>query len=514
MPSRFRLGQLLVREGHVSPKELSAALSQQDAGSNLRLGRLLIELGAIDEITLAKALAQQFGLPVTDLQCDPPTPVVLATLTAEVALKLQALPLRREDGVLLVAVPGPPSPGTRDVLARSTGEVVRYVIAPADRLAHALELWYTTPGTPGRTADDLILEREQAEAHTVCDRSTTAPPGKTAQPATNSRIRDESSSSPSTRATLPTESGPDFVVNWLLSEAVRHDATAVHVEGDGNGVLVQYRVDDLLREPLHLPAAAGSTLIRRLLLAARLDPAVTTPQSGAFRSDGSAFAREVHVSGTRTLRGRKVVVQLDAVDEARSGLHALGLDDDTISTVRDAVQAQRGLIAVAGPPRSGRSRTWQALSAEADPSRRSVVTIEDPPGPLLPHVTQLRLDARAGLPSLAAFHTALDLDPDLIVIDAPVNASLLRAATQAALNNRLVLVVLDECDAQCALVRIAEAVDPFLAAVAVTLVLAQRPDHELETLLVSDTVRENLMRVMTPARKGSETHDGEAEMVR
>ena len=466
----------------MSREHVDLALGEQKDGSTLPLGRLLVKLGAIDEATLADVLARQFGLPLIDLAVEVPDPRALASLPRDAALELQALPLRYESGRLVVVVAEPPTRGLRQALAQCTHETVRFAVAPAEHLANAITLAYAagvhSNGDASRPPGDLPRLPAAADMDALID------------DAMNDLIDEDTDliDEPTPGADPP---DADNVVMWLLARAIDDGATSVHIEGEAGGVWVRSRGKHLKQEDLRLPAAAGATLLARVLVAAGLDPTVTSPQAGTFRAEDVGLAHEVRVTSAQTRTGCKVVVRLEPGDGMGFGLDAL--DAEATEAMRAAVGASRGLVVVAGPPGSGRSTTVRALLAEADPVARSVVTIEDPPGPLIPRVAQLRLGGATGLTAVNALHAASALDADIISIDAPSDASLIGAAVDTALSSQLVLLVLEAPDAWSALARLTQVVDPFLVAAAVTLVLAQLGHARLETLVVSDAIRERLM---------------------
>ena len=55
------LGQILIKEGFCTEKDILAALDKQHAGDERFLGEILIEDGAISEKQLKSALQMQFG---------------------------------------------------------------------------------------------------------------------------------------------------------------------------------------------------------------------------------------------------------------------------------------------------------------------------------------------------------------------------------------------------------------------------------------------------------------------
>ncbi len=331
MPSHRRLGELLLRSGALESHDLSLALAEQEAGTGERLGRLLVRLGAIDEVTLATTLAQQWGLPVVDPDRECPDGGALHRLPREMAVQLQALPLRREGRRLVVAVAEPPTRELRRVLMRCTGGGVDFVLAPVNVLADMIERWYSQPvlrepeAPTGASREAMRQvsredtragpERWAGAAFHVTPEDPTAHIGLGPVPNTKPRAVPSTPYSGSGSASAPssaqTAARGDRVVAWLLSSARRVGATTVRLEGDPAGGCVCYLTGGTQRHGINLPVAAGKTLIRRVLLAAGLDPARSSPQAGRFRGHSRALMLDVEVTAAPTPAGYTAVLRLD-----------------------------------------------------------------------------------------------------------------------------------------------------------------------------------------------------------
>ena len=61
-PERERLGEMLVKAGKLSARDLERALSAQQELGNL-LGQVLIQLGVVSELDVAHTLARQLNIP-------------------------------------------------------------------------------------------------------------------------------------------------------------------------------------------------------------------------------------------------------------------------------------------------------------------------------------------------------------------------------------------------------------------------------------------------------------------
>jgi type II secretory ATPase GspE/PulE/Tfp pilus assembly ATPase PilB-like protein len=257
-PSPLRIGELLRRNGLIDHDDLALALSEQELRSDSPpLGRVLLHLGAIDEATLTAALAEQFGMRVVDLRREAdPDPSVLARITREAAFRLQALPLRYEDGQLVVVVAEPPTREARREISMLSGRQPVFVLASAQALGAALDRWFPHPST--LVAD--LPERPDAALD--------------AEPL-RQEVRSRRSASAGVRV-------DDRVVAWLLAHAGDLGATSVHLVEGPSELSIRVRVDRGMLETAVLPATAGSILVRRVLAASGIELESSEAQRGSI----------------------------------------------------------------------------------------------------------------------------------------------------------------------------------------------------------------------------------------
>ena len=259
-PSPLRIGELLVRRALIDPNDLALALSEQELSTgSAPLGRLLVRLGAIDEDDLTVTLAEQSGMRVVDLDRDPPPESsALSRITREAAFRLQALPLRYEEGGLVIALAEPPTRDVRREILKLSGRQADFVLANARLLADAIERWYPHPS--------LVNAAPPAGADTTIDlqlRRTVTP---SLHFQSNGRV--EIAGAHGASAITPAS---DRVVAWLLAHAADVGASAIHLVEEPPDLRVRVSVNGRMRDTTVLPAATGDILVRRVLRAVGLD---------------------------------------------------------------------------------------------------------------------------------------------------------------------------------------------------------------------------------------------------
>jgi hypothetical protein len=131
------LGTLIFRAGLLAEEQLEDAL-QEGMKKGKRLGEVLLERGWLHERDLGRLLAGQKGLPFVEIRASDAEPAALERLPEEKARMQNALPLRFEDGHLVVAVADPSNELVIENLRRSIGSEPRLVVAPHGDLMRAI----------------------------------------------------------------------------------------------------------------------------------------------------------------------------------------------------------------------------------------------------------------------------------------------------------------------------------------------------------------------------------------
>ena len=266
------------------------------------------------------------------------------------------------------------------------------------------------------------------------------------------------------------------LVNLLLAEAVAANASDVHVEAQGRGLHVRYRIDGVLQEAPSPPANLRAAVVSRLKIMAELDIAERRlPQDGRVRLRVDGRDVDVRVSTLPTLHGESVVMRLLESNGRRIGLDELGLADDVLAPLVHLAGRPQGVLLVTGPTGSGKTTTLYALTDRVRTGREKIVSVEDPVEYELPGVAQVPVQHRAGLTFARALRSILRQDPDVLLVGEMRDAETAEICVQAAMTGHLVLSTLHTNDAPSALVRLHDlGVPDYLVASTVEAVLAQR----------------------------------------
>ena len=141
------LGTLIFRAGLLAEEQLEDAL-QEGMRTGKRLGEVLLERGWLHERDLGRMLAGQKGLPFVEISAADAEPEALAALPPSKAMLQTTLPLRYEDGELVVAVADPSNELVLENLRRALGTEPRLVVAAHGDLTRAIQEAYTRTTSP------------------------------------------------------------------------------------------------------------------------------------------------------------------------------------------------------------------------------------------------------------------------------------------------------------------------------------------------------------------------------
>jgi general secretion pathway protein E len=266
------------------------------------------------------------------------------------------------------------------------------------------------------------------------------------------------------------------LINALFSQAVRDNASDIHIEAFDQRSVVRFRRDGMLRDVLEPPQAAHAALVSRIKIMASLDIAEKRqPQDGRIALRLAGRPVDVRVSILPTAHGERVVLRLLDKQAGRLNLTGLGMPDPTLASLRDLVRQPHGIILVTGPTGSGKTTTLYAALGQLDAKHTNIVTVEDPIEYDLDGVGQTQVNPRIELTFARALRAILRQDPDVVMIGEIRDLETAQIAVQASLTGHLVLATLHTNDAVGAVTRLVDmGIEPFLVASSLRGVLAQR----------------------------------------
>ncbi|MGD0885310.1 MAG: type II secretion system ATPase GspE [Thermodesulfovibrionales bacterium] len=274
-----------------------------------------------------------------------------------------------------------------------------------------------------------------------------------------------------------TEEAPIIrLLNALLQQAVKENASDIHIEPYEKELDVRMRVDGILRKVLAPPKIIQDALSSRIKIMANLDIAEKRlPQDGRIRLLMGGRDIDIRVSIVPTSLGERAVLRLLDRKQGLKGLYEVGLNKADEKRLEELLVRTNGIILVTGPTGSGKTTTLYAALNRIHTEEKNIITVEDPVEYQLKGIGQIHVNPRIGLSFASGLRSILRQDPDVIMVGEIRDVETAEIAIQASLTGHLVLSTLHTNDAASAITRLVDmGIEPFLVASSLVAVLAQR----------------------------------------
>ena len=283
------------------------------------------------------------------------------------------------------------------------------------------------------------------------------------------------------------------LINVLFAEAIRQNASDIHIEPFEGRLLIRLRVDGVLREVMTPPAAIAPLVASRIKILAKLDIAEKRlPQDGRISLKIANRPVDVRVSTMPSGHGERVVLRLLDKQAGRLQLEHIGMDADTTRTLDELIHKPHGIFLVTGPTGSGKTTTLYAALARLNEGSRNIMTVEDPIEYFIDRIAQTQVNPKVDMSFARGLRAILRQAPDVVMVGEIRDLETAQIAIQASLTGHMVFSTLHTNSAIGAITRLRDmGAEPFLLASSLVGVLAQRlvrllcPACRLEAILDS-----------------------------
>ena len=383
-----RIGELLVGKGVVSEDQVRIALTEQRRTKE-HLGRILVRLGFATEAVIRDVLGGALGYDSVDLSKVVVDSDVVQLIPKHVARRyhMVALTYSEQESALTVAMSDPFNVIALDqVRALIGGDVeVRPLLAGQAELDKAIDQFYGFE----LSVDGILLEIETGEIDYT---SLDAESDEYSQPVVR-------------------------LVNALLSDAVKRGASDVHFEPEHDFLRVRYRIDGVLRQIRSLHRNYWSAIAVRLKVMSGMNIAeMRSPQDGRIGLSVSGRPIDFRVSSLPTTYGENIVLRVLDRQKGIVPLDAIGLDDDTLTTLRLMMARPEGIILVTGPTGSGKTTTLYSMLNHLNTEQVNIMTLEDPVEYPLEMIRQTSVNDAVRLDFASGIRSMMRQDPDIILV--------------------------------------------------------------------------------------------------
>ncbi|MFI4954785.1 MAG: type II secretion system ATPase GspE [Gammaproteobacteria bacterium] len=266
------------------------------------------------------------------------------------------------------------------------------------------------------------------------------------------------------------------LINALLSQAIKENASDIHIESYEEELMIRFRVDGVLRVVLKPQRLLAPLIVSRIKVMAKLDISEKRlPQDGRIGLRVGGRAIDVRVSTMPSNHGERVVLRLLDKQAGRLDLKHLGMAHESLRIMQALVARPHGIILVTGPTGAGKSTTLYAALTRLNEATRNILTVEDPIEYDLPGIGQTQVNAKIDMTFAKGLRAILRQDPDVVMIGEIRDLETAEIAVQASLTGHLVLSTLHTNTAIGAVTRLRDmGVESFLLSSSLVGLVAQR----------------------------------------
>ena len=225
-----KLGELLLEEGLIEPEQLNRALDEQRHGGE-RVGAVLIKLGYISEDVLVEFLSRQFRVPAVNPERLTIPKDISELIPPEIALKYQAVPFGLIGHTLNVAMADPGNLFVIDDIRFLTRKNIQVHVASEVIIKKVLGHHQDQAGN--ENVDDVLgLLKEDVDVDLI----------ESTEEMDMSFLEDAAEQAPVVK-----------LVNHILMDAIRKQASDIHLEPYEKTMRVRFRIDGVLYEMMRPP---------------------------------------------------------------------------------------------------------------------------------------------------------------------------------------------------------------------------------------------------------------------
>ena len=422
--------------------------------SKRRTTAVLEELLALDPVGFVSWLGEVSGYPVCSMQALHGMQPDFSWVSFVACQQREVLPCRTSEGQLLVLITDPFDPSTRDWAWAQISERFAFAVVHSSDLQayfamheesqRTMDPWSSDEGSGEHVTEEIEVISLQEIAG-----------------ATSDVVR---------------------FVHSTLYDALKAEASDIHLETMSAGLVIKYRIDGVLTQ---IGNAAGTRMaeqvISRLKVMAELDISERrVPQDGRFKVLIGERPVDFRVSIMPSIFGEDAVLRIldkKRLMEQMAGLslESLGFDRQALATIRTMSREPYGMFLVTGPTGSGKTTTLYAAISEINDGRDKIITIEDPVEYQLHGILQIPVNEKKGLSFARGLRSILRHDPDKIMVGEIRDAETAQIAVQSALTGHLVFTTVHANNVFDVLGRFLHmGVDPYSFVSALNGILAQR----------------------------------------
>ncbi len=409
-----RLGDRLIEKGLITQDQVEIAITEQKK-TDKPLGQVLIDFGFVTESVMRDTIGEALGQNSISLENAVPDPEALELIPKTLAVRHNVIPVSYDKKRKTIQLA---MSDVYDVIVleriRATlhaGTDIEPVLSSEGEIRTAIDHFYGYE----LSVNGILKEIETGE---VDYSGLDAQGGEYSQPLVR-------------------------LVDAILTDAVKRNASDVHFEPEAGFLRLRYRIDGVLQQIRSLHRNYWSAIAVRLKVVAGMNIAETrSPQDGRISLRVAGRTIDFRVSVQPTIHGENIVLRVLDRSKGIVPLEKFNIFDDTFQLLKLLMSRPEGIILVTGPTGSGKTTTLYSMLNFRKSIEINIMTLEDPVEYPMDLIRQTSVGDSAKMDFASGIRSLMRQDPDVILVGEVRDEATAEMAFRAAMTGHQVFTTL------------------------------------------------------------------------
>ncbi len=410
---KLRLGDQLVEKGLITEDQVTIALIEQKKTGKM-IGQALIDLGFISEHIMRDMLGEALGRDSIDLTSVTPDADAIELIPKQLAQRHNVIPVsfNHAENNLVLAMKDIYDVMVLDRVSANIPAAINLVpvLATESEISDAIDRFYGYEMSVGGILQEL--------ATGIVDYDSLDDAEEYSQPIVR-------------------------LVDALLADAVKREASDIHFEPENSFLRLRYRIDGVMFQIRSLHKDYWAAISVRLKVMASLNIAENrVPQDGRISMRVGGRTVDFRVSVLPTIYGENIVLRV--LDRAKGlmPLENFNLQADTFAKLRLLMSRPAGIILVTGPTGSGKTTTLYSMLNFINSIEVNIMTLEDPVEYPINMIRQTSINEVSKMDFASGIRSIMRQDPDIILVGEVRDSATAEMAFRAAMTGHQVYTTL------------------------------------------------------------------------
>lgn len=446
--SNFNIQNELVAKNLVPLKEIKRIQQKYQDDDTKTLEDILIEEDLVSEWDIYATLAERIKQEMVDLTTTNIPEEMHHVLPQSMVEEYGIVPLSEDNGRLVFATSNPLDYRIANIVSKYIKKRVRMVVATPTHIKQQQEKMYNS--------DQQAKMFDEAQEYIMSQMSA-----------------DENSK----EEVEDIEDQPIIkLVNKMFEDAVVMRVSDIHIEPQEEEMRIRFRIDGKLTEYMRVTKQLAPSIISRIKFISGMNIAEKRiPQDGRLHYNVNKTKIDMRVSDLPGVFGEKIVIRITTALGIKLEIDSIGFLPENKEIFETLLHANRGIILLSGATGSGKSTTLYTGLSQLNNDETNIITVENPVEMVIPGITQVNINEKAGLTFASVLRSILRQDPDIIMVGEIRDKETAEIAASAAITGHLVLSTIHTYNAASSVVRLIDmGVEKFMVSSSLLGVIAQK----------------------------------------